>query len=125
MVTKSASAWLTVVIHNSRLLLAAVDGQTDDLHLHKRINDLMDGKAARVLVSTVLSCDAALHVRQGKRNTENVCWFLCVLVCLYLSTVTQHGVWWFGQLLTTDDLQNELLLGIGRKRVVTEWIKWA
>lgn len=46
-------------------------------------------------------------------------------MCLYLSTVPQHGVWWFGQLLSTNDFENELLLGVSWKRVITEWIKWA
>lgn len=46
-----------------------------------------------------------------------------VVACWHLSAVTQHGVWWFGQLLTADDLQDELLLGTRRKRVVAEWVE--
>lgn len=54
------------------------------------------------------------------RERENMGVFV---VSLYLSTVPQHGVWWFGQLLSANDLENELLLGAGWKRVIAEWIK--
>lgn len=49
----------------------------------------------------------------------------CVLVCFYLSTVPQHGIWRFGQLLSANDLENELLLGISWKGIITEWVEGA
>lgn len=36
--------WLTVVIHYSGLLLTAIDWQANDLHFHKRVNDLKNHK---------------------------------------------------------------------------------
>lgn len=48
---------------------------------------------------------------------------VCVFMCFYFSTVAQHGVWRFGQLLSTNDLENELLLGVSWKWVITEWVE--
>lgn len=52
----------------------------------------------------------------------------CVCVCLWgdhLSSVSQHGVWRLRQLLSTNDLQNELFLRVSREWVVTEGVEGA
>lgn len=36
----------------------------------------------------------------------------------YFSSISQHGVFGFGQLLSTDDLQHQLLLHLARQRVL-------
>lgn len=41
-------AFLTIIINNSRLFLAAVDRQTDDLHLHEWINNLLKKKSQQM-----------------------------------------------------------------------------
>lgn len=41
--TLASGALLTVVVHHSCLLLAAVHGEPDDLHLHKGVDDLGTG----------------------------------------------------------------------------------
>lgn len=46
-------------------------------------------------------------------------------LCLYLAAVPQHGVRWFGQLLSTNDLEYELFLGVSWKWVITEWVEGA
>lgn len=73
--------------------------------------------------SFALFWDILMCVKRKDRKREREHGHDCVLASLYLSTVPQHGVWWFGQLLSTNDLENELLLGAGWKRVIAEWIK--
>lgn len=58
------------------------------------------------------------------RVTDGECAFVTVRCC-YLSTVSQHGVWWFGQLLPANDLENELLLGVSWKWVIAERVERA
>lgn len=41
--TLASGALLTIVVHHSCLLLAAVHGEPDDLHLHKGVDDLGTG----------------------------------------------------------------------------------
>lgn len=45
---KLICAFLTIVINNSRLFLAAVDRQTDDLHLHEWIDNLIEEKGQQM-----------------------------------------------------------------------------
>lgn len=40
-----------------------------------------------------------------------------------LASFPKHRVWRFGELLTTDDFQNELLFGVGRKWIPRERIE--
>lgn len=44
-------------------------------------------------------------------------------VLSYLSSVSQHWVFGFGQLLSTDDLQHQLFLHLTRHRVLQVWVK--
>lgn len=39
------------------------------------------------------------------------------IIVAYLASVSEHGVWRFGELLSTDHFQDELLFGVGRKWV--------
>ena len=41
----------------------------------------------------------------------------------YLSSVSKHGVRRFGELLSTDHFQDELLFGVGRKRITRERVE--
>lgn len=60
-----------------------------------------------------------LHIRSGSGiiRTQNPCvrW---TGVLEHLSSVSQHGVFGFGQLLSADDLQHQLLLHASRYGVL-------
>jgi len=49
----------------------------------------------------------------------------CVRACVwrYLSSVSQHGVFGLGQLLSADDLQDQLLLHLARQGVLQVGVK--
>lgn len=67
-----SSPLLTIVVHHSCLLLAAVHGEPDDLYLHEGVDDLGIGRG----------------VAPGSRALPPPT--VPMLACSYLPTVTQH-----------------------------------
>lgn len=95
---RGSAGRLTVVVHHAGLLLAAVHGEPDDLHLHERVDDLRAGQVAPGPAGT-----RPAPPMPGRPP--------------YLPAVPQHRVPWLGELLPTDDPQHQLLLELPRQGV--------
>lgn len=77
---------LTIIIHNSGLLLATVHREADNLHLHKGINDLADtyNQHHHICQDSLLQCSGLFWLLHC--YTE----MLPTLLASYLSSVSQH-----------------------------------
>lgn len=89
---------LTIIVHHVGLLLAAVHGEPDDLHLHEGVDDLV--QKAGLVPGQPPACP-----HPAPRLS-------------YLPTVAQHRVPGLGELLPTDDPQHQLLLELPRQGVL-------
>lgn len=112
---------LTIVIHHPCLLLTAINRQTDDLHLYKRINNLQQQQRRHIHIQRTSDKTNSLVVSSHKRGQ------LRLSDMSHLPSIPQHWVFGFWKLLPTDNLQHQLSLTLSWQRVLQRRVKetWA